>query len=248
MRETALIMGMPITVEVVGTLTMAPIAEAFAYFRAVDERFSTYKPESEISAINRGEIAVADFSAEMREVFALAEATRLDTDGYFDIRRPDGQIDPSGLVKGWAIRNAAAMIRAAGYANFYVEAGGDIQCAGRNAEGHPWRIGIRNPFNDQQIIKVLQPGAGGVATSGTYVRGEHIYDPTGHGSPGGAIVSLTVVAGDIYEADRFATAAFAMGGDGIGFIEQTDGLEGYAIDRTGTATMTSGFRNLVSPC
>jgi thiamine biosynthesis lipoprotein len=55
------------------------------------------------------------------------------------------------------------------------------------------------------------------------------------------IVSLTVVGPDVLEADRFATAAFAMGRDGIGFIEARTGLEGFAIASNGTATETSGF-------
>src|SRR6476661_5809407 len=110
MRATRILMGMPITIEVVGT-NDARIAEAaFAYFDRVDRRFSTYKDDSEIAAINRGCLAEASFSGDMREVLEIAEETRRATDGFFDIRRPDGTIDPSGIVKGWAIRNAAALI------------------------------------------------------------------------------------------------------------------------------------------
>jgi thiamine biosynthesis lipoprotein len=90
------------------------------------------------------------------------------------------------------------------------------------------------------------PGDRGVATSGLYVRGEHIYNPRTGGSVDNTIASLTVVGPDVYEADRFATAAFAMGRDGIGFIERAQGLDGYAIDRSGVATMTSGFSRLVA--
>ena len=49
------------------------------------------------------------------------------------------------------------------------------------------------------------------------------------------------------EADRFATAAFAMGRDGICFIEQTPGLEGYVVDGNGRATLTSGFGAYCAP-
>jgi len=164
--------------------------------------------------------------------------------GYFDIRRPDGRVDPSGLVKGWAIRNAARLIETAGFRNYCVEAGGDLQCRGYNEQGQRWRVGIRNPFEATQIVKVLAPGDCGVATSGAYVRGRHIYDPHTAGPATDATASITVVGPDIYEADRFATAAFAMGTDGIAFIESMPGLEGYAIDREGVATMTSGFNRI----
>ena len=59
-------------------------------------------------------------------------------------------------------------------------------------------------------------------------------------------VSLTVIAPNVLEADRFATAAFAMGFKGIYFLEERSGLEGYLIDNTGLATMTTGFDSYVS--
>jgi len=247
MRSTALIMGMPITVDVVGAGADDPVGAAFRYFRDVDDRFSPFNPDSEVSALNRGEPGTP-LSSEMREILDLAADTSRETQGYFDVRRPDGHLDPSGLVKGWAIRNAARLIAGRGYTDYFVDAGGDIQCSGNNNAGKRWRIGIRNPFDARQSIKTLEPGNAGVATSGSYVRGAHIYNPHDPADCLDHVVSITVVAGDIYDADRFATAAFAMGREGIAFIENTPGLEGYAIDRRGIATMTSGFKKIVAPC
>jgi thiamine biosynthesis lipoprotein len=240
MRETRDIMGMPITLEIVGG-DAASLEALFDYFTAVDARFSTYKPESEIMKINRGELARHEYSAEMQEVFTLAEQTKKETDGYFSITKPNGSLDPSGLVKGWAIRNAAKLAEAMGYKNYFLDAGGDIQSNGVDAEGSPWTVGIRNPFNHREIVKVLRPGGRGVATSGTSARGQHIYNPHKPTQTIDDMVSMTVIGPDIYEADRFATAAFAMGKKGIMFIEQLPGFEGYGIDPRGIATMTSGF-------
>ena len=240
-RETRILMGMPITIEIIDADSDRLIDDVFAYFAAVDARFSVFKPESEISALNRGRLSVSDVSAPMREVLAIADRTKSETRGYFDIRRPDGSLDPSGVVKGWAIRNAADLIRAAGVKNFYVDAGGDIQAGGVNAAGEPWTVGVRNPFAHHEIVKAIRPQGCGVATSGSYVRGQHIYDPHRPGQRLEDIVSLTVIGGDVLEADRFATAAFAMGRAGIHFIEERPNLEGYAIDAAGVATKTSGF-------
>jgi len=245
MRETRLIMGMPITIEVIGDESGDAREAAFHYFEDVDARFSPYRSDSEVSAFARGEIALADSSPQLKEVLGLCELTRSETDGYFDIRRPDGRIDPSGLVKGWAIRNAARRIAAVGFHDYYVDAGGDIECHGRNDDRQPWRVGIRNPFNADQIVKVVQPGDCGIATSGTYVRGPHIYDPHAAAAASDDIASVTVIGPDAYEADRFATAAFAMGRDGAAFLEAQSGLEAYVIDRAGNATMTSGFARFV---
>lgn len=237
-------MGMPVTVEIVGGDAGA-LETVFDYFKVVDERFSTYKPESEISKINRNELPLNGYSDEMREVFALAKTTEEQCGGYFSIFRPDGLIDPSGIVKSWAIRNAAALVEGMGYQNYFIDVGGDIQPHGTDAEGKEWTIGIRNPFNRTEIVKVIRPGGRGVATSGTYIRGQHIYNPRNPGAPLEDIVSMTVVGPDVYEADRFATAAFAMGKDGIMFIEQLPGFEGYAIDAEGIAVQTSGFEPLI---
>jgi FAD:protein FMN transferase len=172
----------------------------------------------------------------------LAEATRRAMGGYFDILY-DGVCDPSGIVKGWAIDRAAALLRARGLANFYIDAGGDIAVAGLH-DGAPWRVGIRNPFNRQQIVKALAVTDCGVATSGTAIRGQHIYNPLDPGAAIHDIVSLTVIGPNICDADRFATGAFAMGRAGIAFIEGLLGFEGYMIDAQGIATYTSGFERL----
>ncbi len=246
-KQTRILMGMPITVEIVdSTAAEEALDTAFLYFQYIDDKFSTYKDTSEISSINRHEKAVEASSEDMRQVFALAEQTRRETDGYFDIRR-DGLYDPSGLVKGWAIYNVAQKLRQEGFTNFYVDAGGDIEAVGKNRHGENWRVGIRNPFDISQIVKVLEVSNVGVATSGTYIRGGHIYDPMSDAPLVTDVVSLTVIGPNVYEADRFATAAFAMGREGIFFIESREGLEGYMIDQEGQATFTSGWERFVKP-
>ncbi len=85
----------------------------------------------------------------------------------------------------------------------------------------------------------------GIATSGTAIRGQHIYDPHRRDVSLVEIVSITIIGPDIYDADRFATAAFAMGRQGIQFIETLVGFEGYMIDASARATFTSGFERYV---
>jgi FAD:protein FMN transferase len=245
-RETRVLMGMPITVEIVDDPPKGLVDDVFAHFAEVDRRFSPFNPESEVSALNQHLVLPIELSAEMVEVLAIADRTRQETRGYFEIRRPDGRLDPSGIVKGWAIRNAAALIEASGVRNFFVDAGGDIQSRGKSADGDHWRAGIRNPFNEREIIKAIVPRGRGIATSGTYAREQHIYDPYWPGRSIVEIVSLTVIGPDVLEADRFATAAFAMGRSGIYFIEDRPELEGYVVDLNGIATQTSGFKAYVA--
>lgn len=244
-NETRLLMGMPIAIEIDdASATADDLEEVFAYFGEVDETFSTYKSTSEISRLNRGELSVETCSPAVRDVLALCEQTRQETDGYFNIHR-DGQMDPSGLVKGWAIQRAADLLQAHGYPSFYIDAGGDIAVRG-SKDGRPWRVGVRNPFDRTQIVKVLSVTDCGVATSGTAIRGQHIYNPHDATHPLDEIVSLTVIGPNVYEADRFATAAFAMGRQGIRFLAKLPGFEAYQIDAHGMATFTSGFERHVA--
>jgi thiamine biosynthesis lipoprotein len=237
-------MGMPITVKISDVSKPADLEKIFSYFEAVDKRYSPYKEDSELSRINHG-LPIEEASSELRYVLKLCEKTKQDTKGYFDIQVGDS-IDPSGLVKGWAIQNAANQLHLSGFDNFFIEAGGDVQVSGFSNEHAAWRLGIRNPFNTQEIVKVLSVSDCGIATSGTYIRGAHIYDPIHNHSRPKEVQSLTVVGPNIYEADRFATAAFAMGKSGITFLEQLQGFEAYMIDDQKIATYTSGFEKYVA--
>jgi thiamine biosynthesis lipoprotein len=243
MKKTKLIMGMPITIEVLGRDSNQEIEKVFAYFKAVDARFSTYKATSEISKVNEG-LPEAQWSRQMKTVMNLCEETKKLTKGYFDINH-NGKLDPSGLVKGWAIYHGAQLLTDSGLSDYYIEAGGDIQTSGRAARGEPWTVGIRNPFKNQEIIKAVRLDNQGMATSGSYIRGQHIYDPLHQDREITGVVSLSVIGPNVYEADRYATAAFAMGSTGIGFLEATPGLEGYMVNEDKVATYTSGFERYV---
>lgn len=245
-RRTEQIMGMPVTLDLPDAAAPTLFELGFDMFRAFDQRFSTYRDDSEVAAFNRGELSVETVSREFVYVLAIAERARVASGGYFDIRRPDGRIDPSGVVKGWAILRVARRLEAEGAASGYVDAGGDVQVWGSASGGGPWRVGIRNPFDPSQIVKTIVPGRRGVATSGSYARGNHIYDPLHPGRVLDEMVSLTVVAADVLEADLLATAGFAMGREGLDFLCRLPDVEAYGIDRDGVATFTQGFRALVA--
>lgn len=237
---------MPVIIEIAdANAKQADFDKIFSHFEYVDGKFNVFKPSSEISLINGGKIPEREYSSDMRKIFSLAEQTKLETNGYFDIVTPNGSYDPSGIVKGWAIYNASKLLDADGFKDYYVYAGGDIQTSGKNKSGGPWKVGIQNPFDQKQVVKTVLLSGEGIATSGSYVRGNHVYNPKEKNKTIKEIVSLTVIGPNVYEADRFATAAFAMESDGIKFIENLKGFEGYMIDEKGIATLTSGFENYV---
>ena len=238
-------MGMPITLELVGPGDQkAAISAAYDRLRAIDDVFSTYKPDSIVSRINTGKLTRATAPAEVWRVLEACDQMTKRTDGFFNPVH-NGVLDPSGYVKGWAIAEVAQLFIGRGFANFCVEAGGDISVGGHNEHLTPWRVGIRHPKQQGKLIKVLSLTDGAVATSGTYERGAHIYDPhTGQFAT--AMLSLSVVGPDIIEADVLATAAFAMGPDkALAFIA-SQGLEGYMVDEHDRAVYTQGFVRYVA--
>ena len=222
------------------SVTSENLEEVFSFFTYVDKTYSPFINSSIVSRINRGEMGEPEYPDELREILAIAKSTKQQTNGYFDIWHK-GDFDPSGIVKGWAIAEAAKIL-AKFTNNFYVEAGGDIQVSGVNDDGNPWQIGVRNPFNRNQNIKIVTLKNSAIATSGTAIRGQHIYDPI-HDRELNDVASISVIAPNIIDADRMATAAFAMGVKGIYFIEQLDGYEAYAVMHDKTAITTTGWHS-----
>src|SRR3954467_161396 len=211
-------MGIPIGIEVRDPQGV-DTEPAFAWLREVDAIFSTYRDDSEISRLDRGELLLADCRPEVDE--GLTECMRLErlTGGAFSAR-PAGRLDPSGYVKGWAVAGAARRLAAE---RFCINAGGDILARGRPAPERRWRIGIRHPEEHDRHAAVLAVEGLAVATSGEYEQGAHIVDPR-TGRPPAGLLSVTVVGPDLALADAYATAAFAMGAAGPAW---TASLEGY---------------------
>lgn len=239
-KQTRLIMGMPVILMSPDNITPSEVEKIFDFLRYVDKQYSPFIDTSVVTKINHQQLAENKYDDELKEILALADKTKAESAGYFDVWHNE-TFDPSGIVKGWALQKASDMLSSI-TTNFYIEAGGDIQVSGVNDTSKPWRIGIRNPFDRHQNVSVIELKDYAVATSGTAIRGQHIYDPVSAKTLDD-VVSLSVVAPAIIDADRMATAAFAMGTRGIQLIENMLGYEGYMIDKDGIATMTSNWHH-----
>lgn len=161
------------------------------------------------------------------------------TGGYFTAT-PGGRLDPSGLVKGWAIARASALLSAAGLRRHAVNGGGDVQTVGSPSAGEMWRIGVTDPLHPQQLATVVAGNDIAVATSGIAERGHHIVDPF-TGRPATDVASATVVGPDIVGADVYATAAVAMGPAAREWLLTLPGYAGFLVDAAGERWQTPGF-------
>lgn len=217
--------------------TGVALEAAAAWLHHVDEVFSTYRPDSQISRLAAGTLALSACAPEVWEVHRLCEAARLRTGGFFSAEYAGG-FDPTGLVKGWAVERAAAMLASAGAEAVCVNGGGDVQ-----VYGGPWRIGVTDPLHPPALAAVVAAADGelAVATSGPAERGCHILDPRTGRPPATALASLTVVCRTLTDADALATAAYAMGPGARPWLEAQPGTEGFAVTANGTTWRTSGF-------
>lgn len=236
-------MGTAVSLDLRGRpISSAAADAAFEHLRDVDARFSPYLEGSEISRLGRAEITTRDCSADVRTVLERCEELRVLSGGYFDVRRhrPDRRVDPSGFVKGWAVETAASILDAAGATSYCLNAGGDVIVRGAAEPGRSWRVGIRHPGVSDRVAAVVEARDVAVATSGGYERPGHVVDP--HlGRPADGILSITVVGPSLAMADAYATAAFAMGTGGLGWLADRAGYEGLAITTDRRMTSTADF-------
>lgn len=209
------------------------------WLHAMDAMFSTYRADSEISRLDRGDLPLAQCSPEVHEVLALcADATEA-SGGYFTTRI-NGSLDPSGMVKGWAIEKASSMLCEAGSTAHAINGGGDIQLAGDAAPGRPWSVGITDPFRHGVLAATVSGTGLAIATSSTAERGTHITNPV-TGRPALALASITLTGEHLTMVDAYATAALAMGEEALKWIEARPGIEAFAITATGETWQTPRF-------
>ena len=205
------------------------------YFHHIDRVFSTFKSDSVVSQLRRGEISIEKCSDEVKEVWQECLRARELTTGAFDPWAVVGGFDPSGFVKGWAAQKACGLIASQGIESVLINAGGDIAVqGGQLIDGQltPWQIGIRNPENPTEIVHTIEINSGSVATSGTYEKGSHIVDPwTGLIAIGGT--SATVWGADAGMCEAMATALIVSGKDGARWFSQPALAEynAWCIDR-----------------
>jgi thiamine biosynthesis lipoprotein len=220
-------------------IAQAAFQRMMAWLHDVDRRFSTHREDSEISRLDRGELSVAEASQDVRWVLDRCARLRRETGGAFD-EHAGGRLDPSALVKGWAVERGADILRAEGLRDFSLSAGGDVVVRGGALPERAWQVGIQHPRDRLAIAGAIEVTDVAVATSGAYERGEHLLDPRTAAAPSD-VVSVTVVGPDLGLADAYSTAAFALGADGPQWTLGLDGYQAMTVLADHRVLCTPGF-------
>lgn len=214
------------------------IADVVQWLKDVDEVFSTFKSTSAVSRFRRGELLETDFDAGMKDVIQRCARIKEITNGAFDPWAVNGGYDPSGLVKGWAADRAAGILASYGFNDCMVNAGGDIALRGTPEPGQLWSIGLQHPEMIDQIYGTVQISTGAVATSGQYIRGEHVVDPKGKKIQ---TASATVVGPDCATADGLATALLIEGRKGFEWFDRLPGWSAQIVEAGEVISMGPAF-------
>ena len=198
---------------------------AFAVLRSADERFSPFRPDSELNRYARGESEATD---DLAEILEIADRAATASGGAFTVHVPDGSLDTNGIVKGWAAQRAADVLLEHRFTSYCLNAGGDVVTHGEPEPGRAWRTAVRDPWDPRRMVAVVEQRDGAVATSGTYERGAHVWDGRS-GEPARSLVAATVVAADLTTADVLATSILALGPDGVTWAIEQGAREAFAI-------------------
>jgi thiamine biosynthesis lipoprotein len=245
-RRVEQVMGFPVSLAVRGrhrddAAGRDAWAQVLASLHEADRVFSTYRPDSWIRRLERGDVDLADCPPEVAEVLALGERARVESGNAFAVHRlrPDGVVglDPSGVVKGWALERAAAALHALDDTGFCLSGGGDLLCRTAAEDDPPWRVGIEDPHDTRRLLATVPLRSGALATSGTAHRGQHIVDAR-TGEPPRGVAQVTVIGPSLTWADIDATAAFALGPDAASWLRTRTGRTGLVVGEDGSTVTT----------
>jgi thiamine biosynthesis lipoprotein len=242
------VMGTVVTIDAYGVPRSAAgspgylsgaVDQARAILHQADEAFSTWKADSPVSRLRRGEVSVAEAPPEVAEVLERCAEARELTEGWFDPWAMPGGVDPTGYVKGWAAQRAVGAFRGFAISGVLVNAAGDIASSGAMPGGAAFRIGITDPFARDRLAEIIEL-TGAIATSGVYERGQHLIDPR-TGVAATRVASASVTGPDLGLADALATALAVAGAAELGLVQRLDGYEALVIDPDGGRKWTPGF-------
>ncbi len=178
------------------------------------------------------------------------EKVATDVAGYTVLVPKGAELDLGAVAKGYTGDCLLDILRGQGVTSAMVDLGGNVQVLGSKPDGSAWKVAVRDPFDKEKELGVLEVTDKAVITSGSYERffeenGKrywHILDPE-HGYPAdNGLVSVTVVGDKGVRCDGLSTALFVMGKEeAIAFWKQSGDFEMILVTKEGELLVTEGL-------
>ncbi|NLM17848.1 MAG: FAD:protein FMN transferase [Candidatus Riflebacteria bacterium] len=165
-------------------------------------------------------------------------------------------INLGGIAGGFALEECKKALLQKGYENFLIDDAGDIITEGTKPDGSLWKIGVKDPLDENPnslAAHIVLPGGKAVSTSGSYerfieVEGKklnHIFDPM-TGRPAESFVSVTVIGDSPIFVDVLSTALFAMPEEkAISFTENSK-IAAFFITADGRRIISESAKNYIT--
>ena len=170
------------------------------------------------------------------------------------LARPGMRVGLGGLAKGWALDQAARVLRGLELRDFLLQAGGDLYAAGRRGKT-PWPVPVRDPRGGPGEALVVVPVSDrALSTSGdyehAYFRGgrryHHLIDPRTC-RPATRSQAVSVLARTAVEAEIQDKALFVAGGEEALALARAAGVEALVVDAGGRIHTTPGLGATPAP-
>ena len=137
---------------------------------------------------------------------------------------PDTQLDFNAIAQGFTVDLVAEHLQKLGITNYMIEIGGELKCAGLNADGDLWRIGIDKPsenIQEDRFQAIIEVANKSVASSGNYrkfkvneetgMKYAHTINPSSGEPVQTNLLGVTIITESCMRADAIATACMVMG-------------------------------------
>jgi thiamine biosynthesis lipoprotein len=199
---------------------------------------------------NDGSIPPPELVAERKKLVSYKDLVLDPAHHAARLKRKGQKITLGGIAKGYAVDKAVAILRARGFVDFIVQAGGDMYCAGRRGD-RQWRVGIRDPRGPRDSYFALAEVQDRTfSTSGDYERFtikdgkrfHHIIDPA-TGYPAMGVRSVTIMAKDALTAEGLSKIVFIWGPErGLKLVESLPDVDAVVVDAQNHVTVSKGLK------
>jgi len=172
-------------------------------------------------------------------------------DSNVRLRQPGMSLHLGAIAKGYAVDKAMAVLQNNGIRHAMINAGGDLMVLGERKDGQPWNIGLQHPKQPEKLIASFALSEKAVATSGDYqkyfmienTRYHHILDPA-NGMPARGVISSTIIAKTVMDADALATAVFVLGPEkAMALVDSLDAVEIMMVTESGSILFSKNFES-----